>query len=83
MPIERLMGIKDFDLDKQIEWSELRMLWDKSRKLKVKFWRTFFHAIFNWSDIIRLSDYGAKVINSYKIPYKLPLGFEKEKKDNE
>jgi hypothetical protein len=83
MSNERLEGIKEFDLDKSIEWSELRQLWDRSRKIKVKFWRTFFHAIFNWGDIIRLSDYGAKVINSYKIPYKVPKGFEKEKKDNE
>jgi hypothetical protein len=82
MPTDTIDGIKNFDLDKQIEWSELRQLWDRSRKVKVGFFKTFFKVIFNWSDYMRLADYGSKVITSYKIPYKLPRGFEQQEKKN-
>lgn len=68
--------VEKFDLDKQIEWSELRQKWEKSRKINVSFIKNFLRIILNWNDYMRLADYGSRIISDYNIPYKMPKGFE-------
>jgi len=75
------MSDSKYNIDVSISWKEINSLWQQSRKVKgIKAWISYH---LNYGRYGSLANFGAKIINEYQIPYKLPkLLDDSGKKEN-